>query len=131
MPARDIHQDFDSFLISGGYLPDGYEYDIVHNRLDDGSRKYGSHHRDMDIYHTEDGIRYWLQGMSNRNASQEKLTAYLRCALAHIALDMAETEIRENLQEDTVKMPEEELFEYAMTIIDREGLMRKYYKDPY
>ena len=51
---------------------------------------WGSDHRWVDFYHSEDGIREWLRGFQHL-ASQETLTDYLRVSMSHLVLDDIES----------------------------------------
>ena len=65
----------------------GYIYaDKVHDKMDRDLIVWGPEHREIDFYHSEEGIREWLRGFSHLTY-QETLTDYLRAALGHLALD--------------------------------------------
>jgi hypothetical protein len=128
MPIRVIHNGFDGYLVEKGYPPDGYDYDIVHARIDRGVQWYGGAHRELDFYHSEDGLRDWLTGMQNRGAAQDKLTAYLRCGLAHFALDEADTRWYDRDPEGYVTLPWDKVYEGALKSMLALGLHRKFFK---
>lgn len=86
MPSRRVHLKFDEYLKEHGVIH-GYTYaDSVHKRMDKDLVVWGPEHRDIDFYHSEEGIREWLKGFSHL-AYQETLTDYLRVAMGHSALD--------------------------------------------
>ena len=77
---------FDEYLIDHGVVYDR-DFSVVHNRMDRLVREYGSAHRMLDEYHSEEGIRYsWLSKWQHLGY-QETLTDYLRVALGHLVLD--------------------------------------------
>ena len=68
--------DFDEYLKDHGVIS-GYTYaNSVHARMDRGIVVWGPDHREIDFYHSEEGIREWLRGFSHL-AYQETLTDYL------------------------------------------------------
>jgi hypothetical protein len=77
---------FDEYLKSHGIIFDYTFAETVHMRMDKGTKKFGADHRTIDFYHSEEGIREWLKGMT-QNAYQDTLTDYLRVALGHLVLD--------------------------------------------
>jgi len=86
LPNKRVHLEFDEYLKDHGIIRSYTYADSVHDRMDRGIIVWGSEHRDIDFYHSEEGIREWLRGFSHL-AYQETLTDYLRVALGHLALD--------------------------------------------
>ena len=119
MPSRRVHLEFDEYLKDHGII-NGYTYaNTVHKRMDRGIIVWGSEHRDIDFYHSEEGIREWLRGFSHL-AYQETLTDYLRVALGHLVLDyMASRYEYEN---------EYELMKSAYRSFIQRGYHRKYFR---
>ncbi len=120
MPSRRVHLKFDEYLKKHGIIH-GYTYaSTVHDRMDRGIIVWGSEHREIDFYHSEEGIREWLRGFSHL-AYQETLTDYLRVAMGHLVLDdMASRSPRKN---------EEELIKSAYRSFIQRGFQRKYFKE--
>jgi len=120
LPSRRVHLDFDEYLKDHGVIS-GYTYaNSVHARMDRGINYWGPDHREMDFYHSEEGIREWLRGFSHL-AYQETLTDYLRVALGHLVLDyLASRYEYENKYE---------LMKSAYRSFRRRGFHRKYFRE--
>ena len=120
MPNRETHLEFDEYLKRHGVISDYTFADSVHRRMDRGIKVFGADHRFIDFYHSEEGIREWLRGMSHL-ANQVTLTDYLRVALGHLVLDdMASRFPRKNT---------EELVKSAYRSFIQKGFDRKYFKE--
>ena len=91
MPERDVHLIFDLILKVLGIISRETETESVHKRIDRGVKKFGPHHREEDYYHSEEGIRDWLNNFPE-NVYQDTLTDLLRAGLAHLILDKVEEE---------------------------------------
>ncbi|OGF01591.1 MAG: hypothetical protein A2509_03090 [Candidatus Edwardsbacteria bacterium RIFOXYD12_FULL_50_11] len=92
MPIKKYHEEFDLFLSSKGVLlPDG-QYGVVHTFMDKGVGSFGANHRELDIYHREEGLRSWLNGKYNV-IGQHRATDWLRAGLGHICLDVVESNL--------------------------------------
>jgi hypothetical protein len=81
-----VHLKFDEYLKDHSVIFDVTFAESVHKRMDKGVKKFGPDHQLIDFYHSEQGIREWLRGMTHIR-SQDTLTDYLRVALGHLALD--------------------------------------------
>ena len=119
MPSRKVHQQFDLLLRLNRIVKDLKGANSVHGRLDRGVIRYGSDHQILDHYHTEEGIRDWLEGFPD-TTPQDMLTDYLRIGLGHIELD----EMR-YLQPD---LSDDVLVEVALRSFRRKGLHRTTYR---
>jgi len=112
--------EFDEYLKDHGIIQ-GYTYaDSVHDRMDRGIIVWGSEHREIDFYHSEEGIREWMRGFSHL-AYQETLTDYLRVALGHLALDSMAS--RYEFENDY------ELMKSAYRSFIQRGYHRKYFRE--
>jgi hypothetical protein len=111
---------FDKYLIDHGVVYDR-DFSKVHDRMDRLVTEYGSAHRMLDEYHTEEGIRYlWLKRWQHL-AYQETLTDYLRVALGHLVLDdMTSRHEHEN---------EDELIKSAYRSFIQRGFHRKFFRE--
>ncbi|XDD51514.1 hypothetical protein AB3N59_07205 [Leptospira sp. WS92.C1] len=94
MADSAIVQKLDSKLIEDGILDRAFEedYSLVHHKLNDEIRKTGkSAQPEQNFELGEKILREWLHGLARQGASQEKLTSYLRCGLAHLSYDSIES----------------------------------------
>jgi hypothetical protein len=119
MPDRDTHLDFDILLVAYGFISKETNTDSVHDRLDRGVSKYGPNHREEDDYHSEQGIRDWLDNLP-KSAYQTTLTDLLRSALGHLVLD--------EIDEDNREFDKLELFLTAFHVYIKRGYDKRYYK---
>ena len=79
------------------------ELPLVHRKMNSILKKTGAVLSD-EIFETGNtALRKWLSLLSKQGASQEKLTAYLRCALAHLTYDYIESQYKQISQEDLVQ----------------------------
>lgn len=76
-------------VVSGQFLA---ELPLVHRKMNSIVKKTGAILSD-EVFETGNAeLRSWLSLLSKRGATQEKLTAYLRCGLAHLTYDFIESQ---------------------------------------
>lgn len=86
-------------IIDEAYLKD---YPKVHKLLNSHIRKHGKI-LDQETFKKGDAIlRDWLNILHKQGASQEKLTSYLRCGLAHLSFDYIDSTYESISKEDLV-----------------------------
>jgi len=84
----------DEKLISMNVIPGNLLADLplVHRKMNSILKKTGAVLTD-EIFETGNiALRKWLLLLNKQGASQEKLTAYLRCGLAHLTYDFIESQ---------------------------------------
>jgi len=84
----------DEKLISMNVIPGQLlaELPLVHRKMNSILKKTGAVLTD-EIFETGNlALRKWLLLLNKQGASQEKLTAYLRCGLAHLTYDFIESQ---------------------------------------
>ena len=84
----------DEKLVSMRLIPRKMLIDLplVHKKMNSILKKTGAVLSD-EVFETGNlALRKWLQLLSKQGASQEKLTAYLRCGLAHLTYDYTESQ---------------------------------------
>ncbi len=67
------------------------DYKKVHSMLNTHVRKNGKILTDDNFIKGDEALRAWLMLLHKKGASQEKLTSYLRCGLAHLSFDFIES----------------------------------------
>ncbi len=78
------------------------ELPLVHRKMNSIIKKTGAILSD-DVFETGNlALRKWLQLLSKQGASQAKLTAYLRCGLAHLTYDYTESQYKQIDGDDLV-----------------------------
>ena len=102
MPSRKVHLLFDEYLMDKGIVSDR-DYSIVHDRMDRDAQYWGGFlHRELDPYHTAQGVRDWLRKWCHL-AYQETLTDYLRVALGHLVLDEMDSKYKYEDEIDLIR----------------------------
>lgn len=119
MPSKKIHSKFDNYLIGRGVLIDS-SYSKIHTFIDKGTQTFGGKHRDTDFYHSEEGIRQYLNGKVGIYG-QELTSSWLRAGLGHLCLDKSAT--RRGCEDE-----EKELFKSAYRSMVRGGYTKKYFR---
>ncbi len=76
-------------VVSGQFLS---ELPLVHRKMNSIVKKTGAVLSDEVFERGNAELRAWLSLLSKRGATQEKLTAYLRCGLAHLTYDFIESQ---------------------------------------
>ncbi|MGA1873478.1 MAG: hypothetical protein ACMUHY_07370 [Thermoplasmatota archaeon] len=79
----------DGRLMKEGILSTEFksDYQTVHDMLNSYMRRTGGKVPDENFRKGEEKLRNWLMILYKKGASQEKLTSYLRCGLAHLSFD--------------------------------------------
>jgi hypothetical protein len=88
-----IVQKLDEKLIADGILDPSYkdDYRKVHSKLNSHFKKSGAVLPQKIFEKGEARLRKWLGELYKKGASQERLTSYLRCGLAHLSFDFIES----------------------------------------
>lgn len=121
MPSRRVHLMFDEYLIDHDIVSDR-DYSIVHDRMDRDVQYWGGFlHRELDPYHTEQGMRGWLRKWCHL-AYQDTLTDYLRVALGHLVLDMMNSKYEYEDEDELIKSAYRS---YAQRAFDRSFFREK------
>ena len=83
------------------------DYKLVHGMLNTHVRRNGKISTEESFKKGEEKLRNWLMGLYKKGASQDKLTSYLRCGLAHLSLDF--------IYSNYSKIPEDDLISRAFS----------------
>ena len=78
------------------------ELPLVHRKMNSIIKKTGAILSDEVFETGNQALRKWLQLLGKQGASQAKLTAYLRCGLAHLTYDYTESQYRQIDGDDLV-----------------------------
>jgi len=124
MAESKIVSNLDRKLIEESILDPVYreDYQIVHSMLNERMRQTGKILTEETFKKGEDALREWLAVLSKQGASQEKLTSYLRCGLAHLCFDFIESTYETIL---TRAMQSFKLRDYHKTYFKASGSSRK------
>jgi len=93
MAAEKIISKIDLKLIETGIISPDFkaDYKKVHTRLNSHVRKTGKILTEETFEKGNEELRKWLMELYKKGASQEKLTSYMRCGLAHLCCDFIES----------------------------------------
>ena len=93
MAESKITVKLDQKLMESGVLDTEFknDYKKVHLRLNSHVRKTGKILTEKTFKKGDEHLRTWLTELYRKGASQEKLTSYLRCGLAHLCCDFIES----------------------------------------
>jgi hypothetical protein len=83
------------------------DYKLVHSMLNTHVRKNGKILTEETFKKGDEKLRAWLMNLYKKGASQEKLTSYLRCGLAHLCYDFIESTYK--------RIPEDDLLSRALS----------------
>ena len=89
MPDLKHHLDFDEKrLKKNGIIYEETDGTSVHRRMDRNAKKYGPDHRDLDYWHSAEGIRDMIDGfVDSIGIYPQTATDYVRIAYGHRCLD--------------------------------------------
>jgi hypothetical protein len=89
MADKSIIKKLDEKLIKDETIEKSFskDYEKVHIFLNKEVKKYDKALGDENFKVGEKDLRDWLKTLNKQGASQEKLTSYLRCGLAHLCFD--------------------------------------------
>jgi len=96
------------------------DYKKVHDMLNTHVRKTGKILTEETFKKGDDALRSWLMLLHKKGASQEKLTSYLRCGLAHLCFDFIESTY-ESIDPD-------ELITRALLSFKNRGYQKSFFK---
>ncbi len=124
MAVTKVVRDLDAKLMSDGTINPDFEsdYDKVHKMLNTFVRQTGAVLTAENFDEGDAKLRDWLMILHKQGASQEKLTSYLRCGLAHLCYDFVQT------QEENRALPTDELVTRALQSFKARKFQNKYFK---
>ncbi|GEM_PF-1073769 len=96
MPSRKRHLEFDEYLRKKGVIYADTDGNSVHARMDRGSKIYADAHRDLDYFHSDSGIRDYVDQIMNSIGTiyHETATDYVRIAYGHRCLDYMASKLK-------------------------------------
>lgn len=96
MPPRKYHLEFDDILWEKGIICEETDGNSVHARMDKGAKKYTDAHRELDYFHSDAGVRDFIDNIINSigNIHQSTATDYVRIAYGHECLDYMASKLK-------------------------------------
>jgi hypothetical protein len=100
MPSRERHLEFDEILRYKGVICDDIDGNSVHARMDKGSKWYAELHRELDYFHSVNGIRDRVDHVINSIGNIYPSTAadHVRIAYGHLCLDHMASKLKEKFE---------------------------------
>ncbi len=104
MAAEKIISKVDIKLIENGIISPEFkdDYKKVHSKLNSHVKKTGKILTEETFEKGNEVLRKWLMELFRKGASQEKLTSYMRCGLAHLCCDFIESTYESITPEDLI-----------------------------
>ena len=104
MADYKIIQKLDEKLIKEGIIDSAFREDFkkVHTKLNSNYKKSGAILPSKIFDKNEARLRKWLGELYKKGASQERLTSYLRCGLAHLSFDFIESSYKSIDKDDLI-----------------------------
>lgn len=104
MADYKIVQKLDEKLITEGIIDPAFrdDYKKVHAKLNAHYKKSGAVLPAKIFDKNKTILRKWLNELYKKGASQERLTSYLRCGLAHLSFDFIESSYQSISNDDLI-----------------------------
>jgi len=131
VPNRKYHLEFDDRLRKNAVISDDTDGNSVHARMDKNSKHLADMHRELDYYHSDPGVRDFIDNIVNSigTIGQATATDYVRIAHGHLCLDYMASKLKRQ-QECTYKeLNWREVYTRTWKYFQRQGLHRTYYKE--
>jgi len=133
VPSLDYHLDFDEKrLVKNGVIYEDTDGTSVHRRMDKNAKKFGPDHRDLDYWHSPEGIRDMIDGfVGSIGIRPETATDYVRIAYGHRCLDYIASKTRRGLNchyKDLSKGDWRNVYTRAYKLFRRNGYHKKVYQ---
>lgn len=124
MAVTEIVKKLDEKLMNDGTISKDFasDYELVHKMLNKFVRQTGEVLTPERFDEGDSTLRDWLMILYKKNASQEKLTSYLRCGLAHLCYDFIQT------QEENKDLKTDELITRALQSFKARKFNTKFFK---
>ncbi len=104
MADGKLVSQLDKKLMEDGIINALYksDYKKVHHLLNTHFKKSGSILTEESFKKGEEKLREWLIVLHKKGATQEKLSSYLRCGLAHLSFDFIESTYKTISKDDLI-----------------------------
>jgi hypothetical protein len=131
MPSKKHHLEFDEILRGKDVICEDTDGTTVHTRMDKHAKTFGPVHREVDFWHSHEGVRTFIDNMINSlgNINQATATDYVRIAYGHIALDYIASKLKRQYKCNYNQLDWDEVYRRAWQYYRRKGYRRKYYRE--
>jgi hypothetical protein len=132
MPSRAHHLEFDEKKLKRyNVIFEDTKGTTVHKRMDKNSKIFGSDHRELDYWHSPEGIRDMIDNfVETIGILPETATDYVKIAYGHVCLDKVGSKYRDNANCEYSNLSEDdwrEIYNKAFQKFVREGGKRRKY----
>jgi hypothetical protein len=130
MPPRKYHLKFDERLRKNDVICEDTDGNSVHARLDKNSRHMGDMHRELDYFHSAEGIRDFIDNIvfSIGTIYPETATDYVRIAYGHLCLDYMASKVKRQLDCSYSDLDWRRVYRRTWTYFKRKGFNNTRYK---
>ncbi len=126
MPSRRYHLEFDERLRRNDVICEDTFGDTVHARLDRNSKHMGDMHRELDYFHSVEGIRDFIDNIVHSIGSiyQGTATDYVRIAYGHLCLDYMASKLKREYDCTNKELDWDEVYTRTWRYFQRNGFHR-------
>ena len=133
MPPRKYHLEFDERLRKNSVICDDTDGNSVHARMDRNSKHLADMHRELDYYHSDAGVRDFVDNIVNSigTINQSTATDYVRIAHGHLCLDYVASKLKREQDRTYRELNWRKVYTRTWKYFQRNGLHKTYYKERY
>jgi len=133
MPPRKYHLEFDDRLRGNDIICEDTDGNTVHARLDRNSKHLGDMHREIDYWHSPEGIRDMIDNIVNSigNIYPGTATDYVRIAYGHLCLDNMASKLKRKDNCEYKDLDWREIYNRTYHLFRRKGYHKTYYRARY
>jgi len=130
MPSIEKHLDFDEKrLKKNGVIYEDTNGRTVHKRMDRSAKKYGPDHRELDYWHSPEGIRDMIDNIvASVGIRPETATDYVKIAYGHLCLDRTASRMMRELDCDYKDLNWRSVYTRAYRLFRRYGHHNRCYQ---
>jgi hypothetical protein len=131
MPSRKHHLEFDDRLRKNSVICEDTDGNAVHARLDRNSKHFADMHRELDYFHSDVGIRDFIDNIVNSIGTIAKSTAtdYVRIAYGHLCLDYMASKLKREYDCSYRELNWRGVYTRTWKYFQRNGYHRTYYRE--
>jgi hypothetical protein len=131
MPPRKYHLEFDERLRKNAVICDDTNGNSVHARMDKNSKHLADMHRELDYFHSDVGIRDFIENIVNSIGTIDQSTAtdYVRIAYGHLCLDYMASKLKRKLECGYKELNWRKVYTRTWKDFQRKGFHKTYYRE--
>ncbi len=131
MPPRKYHLEFDERLRKNSVICEDTDGNTVHARMDRNSKHFADVHRELDYFHSDMGIRDFIDNIvrSLGNIFPSTATDYVRIAYGHLCLDYMASKLKKEQNCSYSELSWRQVYTRTWKYFQRNGFHKAYYKE--